>query len=173
MELAPVLTGCHVCRDPRVETINGWMKAGVSDLEIVRRLRQGGDGYSRITIGKHKREHLMSDFDRQRKAAVKAMQEQQKTIKGPSTGDLLHLVRDSVFRRVEAGIVEPSIAEGLRAQEGIDRRAEKGADREVLMQMAQILGGALPIGYIEGEYREIDPEAEADYAELRQLGAGA
>jgi hypothetical protein len=172
MELAPVLTGCHVCRDPRVKTINGWMKAGVSDLEISRRLKQGGDGYSRITLGKHKRFHLMSDFDRERKAAAKAMEKQQKTLKGPKTGDLLRLVADNVYARVIEGTLEPSLAEGLRAQEGLDRRAEKGADREVLMQMAQILGGALPVGFIEGEYRVVDEEAEADYAELRLLGAG-
>lgn len=173
MELAPVLTGCHICRDPRVDTINGWLKAGVSDSEIGRRLTEGGDGYSRITIGKHKRLHLQTEFVRQAKAATDALKKQQKTLKKPPTGDLLHLVRDNVYGRMVAGELQPTTAEGIRAQEGIDRRAEKGADREVLLQMAQILGGALPIGYIEGEYREVDDEAEADYRELRLLGAGA
>jgi len=172
MELAPVLTGCHVCRDPRVETINGWMRAGVSDLEIARRLKQGGDGYSRITLGKHKREHLMTEFDRARKVAAADLKKQQKTIKGPSDQDFAVLVRDSAVARLVTGAIEPTISEGLRAQGLIDDRAAKGADRQVLLQMAQILGGALPVGFIEGEYREVDPEADADIDELRRLGSG-
>jgi hypothetical protein len=172
VDLAPVLTGCHICREPQVELINGWMKARVPDTEIERRLRAAGTPYSRNTLGKHRHRHLMNDYERTRKAAADSMRKQQKTLKGPPTGDLLHLVRDNVYGRLAKGDLEPSIGDGLRAQIAIDQRAEKGADREVLMHLAQVLGGATPIGYIEGEFRVVDPEAEADYEELRLLGSG-
>jgi hypothetical protein len=67
------------------------------------------------------------------------MKKQQKTIK--ATGDLAGLVRDYVHSAVEQGMMTPTLAEGLRAQEMIDRRQEKGADREITLQLAGILGG--------------------------------
>lgn len=160
MTLTPLLTQCHVCRDPRVETINGWMKAGVTDVEIERRLKEGGDGYSRVTLGKHKRRHLMARHDQARREAVKAMEKQSRTIRGPTNTDLALLIRDNVVGRVIAGELEPTTAEGLRAQEMLDRRAEKGADRELILQLAQVLGGAVPV--IEGQYRDISEEALED-----------
>jgi hypothetical protein len=36
----------------------------------------------------------------------------------------------------------PTLTEGLRAQEMIDRRQEKTADRDVALQLAEILGGS-------------------------------
>jgi hypothetical protein len=48
---------------------------------------------------------------------------------------------------VEAGQLTPTLAEGLRAQEIIDRRQEKNSDRELTLALAGILGGS-PI--IEG-----------------------
>jgi hypothetical protein len=164
MTLAPVLTGCHVCRDSRVETINAWMKSGVSDVEIARRLKEGDDPISRITLGKHRRRHLMAEHDRKRRAAKAAMEKQAKTLPGPTNADLAVLIRDNVVGRVIAGDLEPSTAEGLRAQEIIDRRAEKGADRDLLLQLAQVLGGAMPVPVIEGSYREVDEEALEDGA---------
>lgn len=172
MTLAPVLTGCHVCRDPRVETINGWIKAGVTLTEVERRLKEGGDGYSRITLSKHKNRHLISAHDKARKEAAAAMERQQRTIKGPTNLDLATLVHDNVAQRVHDGELEPTISDGLRARAMLDARAEKGADRDLLLQLAQVLGGATPL-VIEGEYREIDDEALEDGAMFAGLlGAG-
>jgi hypothetical protein len=178
--LAPVLTQCHACRHPLVEVINrrltseGWAQGKVSDW-----LKElGPDQYiSRNSLGKHYREHLMEDHERARKAAADAMEAQKKTRKGPKTSDLAVLVRDTVLDHVESGILIPTIAEGLRGQEIIDRRAEKGADRDLMLQVAQLLGGAVPAGalmgpIIEGQYVQIDPEAAEDEAEFLLLEAG-
>jgi hypothetical protein len=43
----------------------------------------------------------------------------------------------------------PSLAEGLRAQEMIDRRQEKGADREIALTLAGILGGVATYQLLE------------------------
>lgn len=81
------------------------------------------------------------------------MQKQAKTIK--ATGDLASLVRDHVHAAVEQGLMTPTLAEGLRAQEMIDRRQEKGADREVALTLAGILGGGTTYQVIEAT--EIKP----------------
>ena len=138
-DLAPVLTGCHVCRSPLIEAVNKKMRDGMSDVQLSKWLADAGHYISRITLGKHKRDHLTDDHERLRINAVKRLTAQKKTIK--ATGDLAMLVRDYVHGAVEQGEMTPTLAEGLRAQEMIDRRQEKGADREIAMQLAGILGG--------------------------------
>ena len=147
------MTGCHVCRSPLVETINKKMKDGVPDQKISEWLGENAQYISRITLGKHKREHLTEPHERLRQQAVKVMQKQQKTIKG--SGDLAGLVRDYVHSAVEEGLMTPTLAEGLRAQEMIDRRQEKGADREIALTLAGILGGVATYQLLEAT--EIKP----------------
>lgn len=154
-ELAPVLTGCHVCRSPIVETINKKMREGVPDLKISEWLAENAQYISRITLGKHKREHLTEPHERLRQHAINVMKKQQKTIK--ATGDLASLVRDYVHSAVEDGLMTPTLAEGLRAQEMIDRRQEKGADREIALTLAGILGGGATYAVLEAkEVKEIE-----------------
>lgn len=173
MTLAPVLTNCHVCRDPRVELINSWMKAGVSDVEIARRLKEGGDGYSRITLGKHKRRHLMGEHERQRKAAADSLAKQAKTIKGPRKTNLLEMVREIGIDSLAAGEISVTLDQAIRADVELRKLAEKGADREMILVLAQVLGGATPVLAIEGEFREVDEEALEDGAMFAGLlGAG-
>lgn len=156
-DLAPVLTGCHVCRSPLVDSINRKMREGVSDIQISKWLEDAGHYVSRITLGKHKREHLTDDHERLRINAIKRMKKQQKTIK--AGGDLAVIVRDFVQGAVESGEMTPTLAEGLRAQEMIDRRQEKGADREIALQLAGILGGVATYQVLEAR-------------EVQQIGVG-
>ena len=156
-ELAPVLTGCHVCRSPLVETINKKMREQVPDQRISEWLGENAQYISRITLGKHKREHLTEPHERLRQQAVKVMQKQQKTIKG--SGDLAGLVRDYVHSAVEEGLMTPTLAEGLRAQEMIDRRQEKGADREIALTLAGILGGVATYQLLEATEIKETPDA--------------
>jgi hypothetical protein len=154
-ELAPVLTGCHVCRSPLVETINKKMREGVPDLKISEWLKENAQYVSRITLGKHKREHLTEPHERLRQNAINVMKKQAKTIK--ATGDLAGLVRDYVHSAVEEGLMTPTLAEGLRAQEMIDRRQEKGADRDIALTLAGILGGGATYAVLEAkEVKEIE-----------------
>lgn len=139
-ELAPVLTGCHVCRSPLVDLINRRMAEGMSDTDISKWLSAEGQYVSRITLGKHKREHLTTEHENARIRAAEILKKQQGTIK--YKGDLASLVQSQVISLVEAGHLTPTLAEGLRAQEIIDRRQEKSSDRELTLALAGILGGA-------------------------------
>ena len=68
---------------------------------------------------------------------------------------------------VEAGELVPSLSEGLRAQEMIDRRVEKSADRELAVSIAGILGGGPTIQMIEMEAEEITDGEDASLAAQR------
>lgn len=139
-ELAPVLTGCHVCRSPLVDLINKRISGGMSDIAVSNWLKEEGSYISRITIGKHKREHMTSQHESARIEAARVLKKQQGTIK--FKGDLASLVRDQVAALVDAGQLTPTLSEGLRAQEIIDRRQEKSSDRELTLALAGILGGS-------------------------------
>jgi hypothetical protein len=56
---------------------------------------------------------------------------------------------------LEDGILMPTLAEGLRAQEIIDRRNEKSTDRDLTIMLAQVLGG---VAVIEGTAHEVNME---------------
>ena len=160
-ELAPVLTGCHVCRSPLVDLINKRIAQSMSDIAISNWLKDEGAYVSRVTIGKHKREHLTTEHESARMEAAKVLKKQQGTIK--FNGDLASLVRDQVVVLVEAGQLSPSLTEGLRAQEIIDRRQEKNSDRELTLALAGILGGS-PI--LEGTSEALPLESEVEGTEF-------
>lgn len=172
-ELAPVLTNCVLCRHPLVVTIN----KRIRDNGIAGAMRWCAEneifGDKRLphrnTFSAHKNEHLTDEWEKKRQAAVEALEKQKQTIKG-KPGDLAALVRDNVFARVEEGLLEPSLTEGLRAQEMLDRRAEKGADRDMMIALAGLLSGAstpvalLGDGAIEGTFRDVTDERREDEA---------
>lgn len=170
-ELAPVLVSCVLCRHPLAAKIDKLIGEGRGGIAKAIRWMQDSelDVPHRNTFSKHKNEHLTSEATKARTAAIEALEKKQRTIKSKS-GDLAALVRDNVFARVEEGTLEPSLSEGLRAQEMLDRRAEKGADRDMMIVLAGLLSGAstpvalLGDGAIEGSFREVSEERTEDEA---------
>lgn len=140
--MAPVLTGCHVCRSPLVDMIGKRMREGMPDTKISKWLESEGHYISRVTLGNHKRNHLTSDFEKAKSDAIKVMKKRRDTLKPTAGIDLASIVRDYTFSAVEAGELVPTLSEGLRAQEIIDRRSEKSSDRDLAMTLAGILGGS-------------------------------
>lgn len=129
----------------------------------------------RNTFSTHKIEHMTDAYERQRIAATEAFRKQQQTIKAKA-GDLAALVRDNVYARVEEGVLEPTLAEGLRAQEMLDRRADKQGDRDMMLQLAGLLSGATaPVALladgntVEGVFRDLSDERADDEAAFTAL----
>jgi hypothetical protein len=155
INLAPVLTGCHVCRSPLVDLISKRMREGMPDTKVSKWLETEGHYISRVTLGKHRREHLTTEFEQAKSEAVKVMEKRRKTLKPTKGTDLAELVRDYAFSAVDSGELVPTLSEGLRAQEIIDRRSEKSSDRDLAMTLAAILGGAT---VVEGIATAVEPE---------------
>lgn len=153
VNLAPVLERCAACRSPFADQINQKMSNGLPDTKVALWLKEQGAYISRITLGQHKRSHLTTEYQAAKAEVIKKFKKNQKTLK--ASGDLASLVRDQVIAMVDAGELLPTLAEGLRAQEMIDRRVEKSADRELSVTLAGILGGGPVVQVIEMEAEEI------------------
>jgi hypothetical protein len=132
------------------------MTEGISDQKVSNWLKVEGKYVSRITLGNHRRQHMTVEHVKARQELTKNIQS---AIKVETTnGDLARLVSTYVYKMVENGDVIPTLSEGLRAQEMMDRRKEKNADRELAISMAGILGG----GYlVEGTAMEVMDEQGA------------
>jgi len=148
-----LLSKCAVCAHPLIDVINRKMTEGLSDIKISSWLKDENQYVSRITLGNHRRQHTSSEHIEARRELAKNIQ---KAVKVESaSGDLAKLVSTYVYKMVENGDVIPTLSEGLRAQEMMDRRKEKNADRELAISMAGILGG----GYlVEGTAMEVTNE---------------
>lgn len=153
VNLAPVLERCAACRSPFVDQINQKMSNGLADTKVASWLKEQGAYISRITLGQHKRSHLTTEYQAAKAEVIKKFKKNQQTMK--ANGDLADLVRNQVMAMVDAGELMPTLAEGLRAQEMIDRRVEKSADRELSVTLAGILGGGPIVQVIEMEAEEI------------------
>lgn len=151
-----LLSKCTVCSHPLIDVINRKMTEGISDVKISEWLKAENSYISRITLGNHRRQHTSEDHINARRELAKNIQ---KAVKVESaSGDLAKLVSNYVYKMVENGDVIPTLSEGLRAQEMMDRRKEKNADRELAISMAGILGG----GYlVEGTAMEVTDEQGA------------
>jgi hypothetical protein len=66
-----------------------------------------------------------------------------RTIKRMS-GDLAELVRDKTYAEVRAGKLKPTLQHGLMAQQMLDKREARAADRQLAIRIAAMLGGGLP-----------------------------
>lgn len=150
------------------DTIAGWVRSGKKDTEIERLLDAAGSRFSRITLGKHRRQHLTAPFERQRIEAAKQMKAQQKTVKGPPKGDFLDLIIETVHEDVRSGEQHPTIDHAIRAYVQKEAQIAKGADRDFLLLFARAISGSL-VPVIEGEFREIDAEASEDEAQMTNL----
>jgi hypothetical protein len=153
VNLAPVLERCAACRSPFVDQINQKMSNGLADTKVASWLKEQGAYISRITLGQHKRSHLTTEYQAAKAEVIKKFKKNQQTMK--ANGDLADLVRNQVMAMVDAGELMPTLAEGLRAQEMIDRRVEKSADRELSVTLAGILGGSPIVQMIEMKAEEI------------------
>jgi hypothetical protein len=152
--LAPVLERCAACRSPFAEHINQRMANGQPDTKVSDWLKENNSYISRITLGGHRRNHLTNEYQTAKAAVIKKFKKNQDKLK--ADGDLAALVKGHVIAMVEAGELVPTLAEGLRAQEMIDRRVEKSADRELSVTLAGILGGGPVVNMIEMEAEEIE-----------------
>jgi hypothetical protein len=71
------------------------------------------------------------------------------------TGDLAELVRDKTLAEVKSGKLKPTLQHGLMAQQMIDKREERAADRQLAIRLARMLGGRTPP---EGVIIDVTPE---------------
>lgn len=125
---------------------------GISQTLVSTWTKEHDPYVSRLAIGRHQRAHLGIESQMGRR---------------PVSEDYATAVRDRAHERMAAGEIQPGIRDGLNAQKMLDDRAMSANDREMMLILAQVLGGAynppaLPDpDEIEGEIVEISEPASA------------
>jgi hypothetical protein len=150
---------CATCGSPHRKEVDRRLKSGETMVAIVRWLKEVGDPIGRNALARPHRDHLGLP---RRASGPK-----------PISSDLLVAIRDRTHEDLESGLLSPTLRDGISAVVQLDHRAEKAADADLMLMLAQLLGGGVvPFRAIEGEYRVVDEEAEEDLAYFRQLGEG-
>jgi hypothetical protein len=148
---------CQLCDHPQRVAIDAQIASGATAEALQKWMEdQGFEAPHRNTISKHKIHHIRAFVIRQTQV-VAARAHRLNARSRTSQTDLAELVRDDVVDAMASGELRPTISEGLRAQELLDRRMEKQGDRDLIIGFLEALGGeplALPI---EGVYAEIGP----------------
>jgi hypothetical protein len=86
--------------------------------------------------------------------------------KKPTTGDLAELVRDKTLAQVKAGTLKPTLQHGLMAQQMLDKRSERAADRQLAIRLAAMMGGGkAPDGVI---IKDVTPRALLGIGEVSE-----
>jgi hypothetical protein len=146
---------CSLDQSERGSTINALLAAGRSASSIEREMRQLGAPTKRETILKHLRVCLQNKPDN---ALLVSSIEGKPTVENI---DFAQAIRSEANRRLAAGTLTVTAAHGLKAQELLDRRAEKRMDRALMVELAGLLSGARSLHgppsdlVIEGEWREV------------------
>lgn len=155
--MSDVRRACSICDQERGTVINAFLAAGRSAAWIEREMRNLGSPVKGETVRKHLRECLNG---KPTNAGLRTAAEGGSVSDNP---DFASAVRAEATRLLQAGKLQISASHGLKAQELIDRRAERAADRELMVQLAGLLSGAVsadpgpPEDLIEGEWTEVTP----------------
>jgi hypothetical protein len=166
---------CSLCESPIRVEIDRILNAKGSAAEVLAALRRAGEPeVSPSTVSRHRRQHNIAFVRKLAGEMRETVQELGTKAPLPTQHDLAILARDRAIERMLNGEIEPTMTDGLKAQELLDKRVQRGADRDLLYTISVILsGGPTPLSLaavVEGEWHE---EQAADEGEFRQLTAGA
>jgi len=84
------------------------------------------------------------------------------------TDDLAAVVVKKTLRQMAAGKLQPTLRDGLTAQQLLDRRAEKAADRSFMLNLAMAMAGGgqrTPVKYLPNPQDEDPDVIEGDFEE--------
>ena len=137
---------CSICLAPHEarDSIEAQLARGVAARAVSRALSEDAAGitFDYRTISAHWRRCLGHSF----KLHGRAAQRRGEIIRAAAHpgADLATVIRDAAARALEAGELSISTTHGLRAQNMLDLRADRSADRDLMVRMALILSGAAP-----------------------------
>jgi len=146
---------CASCKHPQVREINHRIRDGRPIIDIERWLKElaaADQGYpiTRQALARHARDHVKVEPKRGRR---------------PPAESFLQAVVDTAHDALEEGTLRVTARDAISAQAELNRQAEKGKDRDLMLKIALALTGQTPLL----EARVIDPEVEALEAEFRPL----
>lgn len=147
---------CGICTSDRLPIINSMLAAGRAGNWIEREMKRLGKPTKAETV----RRHLRNCLNGNPKAGALVEKGQGLPV---NDEDFAAAVRAEAQRLLTDGKLSVRTEHGLSAQALIDRRAEKQADRRLMIEMAGLLAGTRslqgpPEDLIEGEWSEVDDD---------------
>lgn len=127
-------------------------------MAISTELRKTGKPIKRETLGKHLRGCLNGVVPEVNEATAQSVADAPSQAATDADLDFARLVQQQAIKLMQRGDLRVTATHGLQAQALLDRRAEKQADRDLALNLARLMSGALtpaPVQIIEG--RVIEP----------------
>jgi hypothetical protein len=154
---------CSICASARLPQINTLIASGMTLIDISEEMRKTGKPIKRETIGKHFRFCLGSRRPVLDENVAQAVADAERGATTDAEIDFARMVQRRATQLLASGQMKVTASHGIAAQALLDRRAEKDADRNLALNLARLLSGAMtpaPMVIIEGR------------AEMMELGDG-
>ena len=149
---------CGICNSERKTVINTLLAAGRSANFIEGEMKSLGSPTKAETVTRHLNRCL----------GGKPPSPTSIPFNGAAKGDFAKAVRDEAMRLLEAGDLKIKANEGLWAQALLDKREEKKADRDLMVNLVRLMaGGIAPPEIIVGEFTDLTDRDDAEPLALR------
>jgi hypothetical protein len=154
---------CLACESPHRREIDKRLRSSSPYIDIALWLASVGSPIHRTSIARHAK-HTVAAVDRPR---------------GPRTvsPNFLQAVVETAHEDLAAGALRPTIRDAIASQSELNRQADRGQDRDLMLKIAMALTGGsnLPrivgpeVDILEGEFRALLGDGSGDdyYATVR------
>lgn len=148
---------CGICDgdEERYKRIQLLLAAGIGTGEIERQMRAAGMVVKRETVRRHF-VLCLGSIRPDSSAVTRALAGRDREhLRGD---DFAVMIRGEAIRMLREGSLRIKTSDGLWAQALIDKRVEKAADRDLMLNMARLLSGGKPPPEVIVGYRVLDGE---------------
>jgi len=149
---------CPVCKPENKAQVHTLLASGMSYTQIEVEMRAAGRPIKHETISRHVRACLGGQRPEFDEATMQAVSDIGRDAVTAAQLDFATLVQRKATALLADGDLRVTATHGLQAQALLDRRAEKAADRDLTLNMARLLSGAImmtPTTVIESRAVEI------------------
>jgi hypothetical protein len=151
---------CSICSTEKGALVNALLQGGRSPHYIEGQMRSMDSPVKAETIRRHVKRCLNGKIEN-----IGLLEQASRGEKVTNNTDFAIAIRAEANRRLAEGTLTVTAQHGLQAQALIDRRAEKAADRRMMVELAGLLSGAIsldgpPEDLIEGEFTEVSDDAD-------------
>jgi hypothetical protein len=152
---------CSACSSPHRKEIERRIRSGTPYTDVELWLASVGAPIGRTALSRH--------------AAAHGLGIARRPGPRPISASFLRDVVSTAHEDMAAGELRPSIRDAIASTVELNRQSDREQDRDLMHQMAQILGGAIPhVRVLPGDptYTDMDAERDADDAEFTLLLEG-
>lgn len=140
---------CSTCKSEHKVEIEKKLRDGSTYRDVERWLHDLGPTHaacaiSDVSLAKHSKEHMVAGSVRDHPAGRR-----------PTNPDFLLAVVEDAHEGLRTGRVSASLRDGIAAQRALDERTARADDKQLVLVLAQVIGGGYTAPAIEGQFSEV------------------